>query len=77
MRIIKKYKNRKLYDTESHKYITLEEIAILACLKHDLRVKDLNGEDITLETLGQAICTNKEQTEAINKMYEIFEILKG
>ena len=38
-RIIKRYENRKLYDTESRKYISLEEIASLIRQGVDVQVQ--------------------------------------
>ena len=40
MRTIKRYSNRKLYDTQNKKYITLNEIAKLVRAGEDLRVLD-------------------------------------
>ena len=38
MRIIKRYSNRKLYDTEDKRYITLEQIAQLVRDGQDIKV---------------------------------------
>ncbi len=55
-RIIKRYENRKLYDTESRKYISLEEIASLVRQGVDVKVIENNTEaDITAQTLTQVI----------------------
>jgi len=55
-RVIKRYENRKLYDTESRKYISLEEIAVLVREGVDVQVIDNNTEkDITTQTLTQVI----------------------
>lgn len=55
-RIIKRYDNRKLYDTESRKYISLEEIATLVREGIDVQVIDNSTEkDITTQTLTQVI----------------------
>ncbi len=55
-RIIKRYENRKLYDTEERKYISLEEIATLVRQGVDVRIIDKNTEnDITAQTLTQVI----------------------
>ena len=56
MRTIKRYPNRKLYDTEEKGYITLDGIADLLRLGEEIRVVDnANGEDITAITLSQII----------------------
>lgn len=56
MRIIKRYPNRKLYDTITKQYITLEEVAELIRLGHEVQVIDnVSEEDITTLTLTQII----------------------
>lgn len=55
-RVIKRYDNRKLYDTESRKYISLEEIAVLVRQGTDVQIVDNSTEkDITTQTLTQVI----------------------
>jgi len=54
--IIKKYANRRLYDTESSSYITLERLAELVRQKREFKVLDAkSGEDITRQVLTQII----------------------
>ena len=54
--IIKKYANRRLYDTESSTYITLERLAQMVRQKRDFKVVDAkSGEDITRSVLTQII----------------------
>jgi polyhydroxyalkanoate synthesis repressor PhaR len=54
--IIKKYANRRLYDTESSSYITLERLAEMVRQKRDFKVIDAkSGEDITRSVLTQII----------------------
>ena len=54
--IIKKYANRRLYDTESSTYITLERLAEMVRQKRDFKVVDAkSGEDITRAVLAQII----------------------
>lgn len=56
MPVIKRYPNRKLYDTEAKQYITLEEIAGLIRRGGEVRVVDnATGEDLTALTLTQVI----------------------
>lgn len=55
-RVIKRYENRKLYDTESRKYISLEEIASLIRQGVDVQVvENATDTDITTQTLTQVI----------------------
>jgi len=54
--IIKKYANRRLYDTESSTYITLERLAEMVRQKRDFKVVDAkSGDDITRAVLAQII----------------------
>ncbi len=55
-RIIKRYSNRKLYDTQSSQYVTLEQIALMIRQGEEVQVLD-NGskEDLTSVTLAQII----------------------
>ncbi len=54
--VIKKYANRRLYDTESSSYITLERLAEMVRQKRDFKVVDArSGEDITHNVLTQII----------------------
>ncbi|MGQ0588383.1 MAG: polyhydroxyalkanoate synthesis repressor PhaR [Sphingosinicella sp.] len=54
--IIKKYANRRLYDTESSTYITLERLAQMVRQKRDFKVVDAkSGDDITRQILTQII----------------------
>ncbi len=56
MRTIKRYSNRKLYDTEGKRYITLEGIAELIRQGEDVAViENDTGEDLTAVTLSQII----------------------
>ena len=55
-RIIKKYPNRRLYDTEDSKYITLEDVKKLVLAGVDFCVKDVKtDEDLTRNILLQII----------------------
>jgi polyhydroxyalkanoate synthesis repressor PhaR len=54
--LIKKYGNRRLYDTARSRYITLEELAEIVRREDGVRVVDAkSGEDLTTSTLAQII----------------------
>lgn len=56
MPVIKRYPNRKLYNTEAKKYVTLAQIAHLIRDGQDVQVVDhTTGEDLTALTLTQVI----------------------
>ena len=53
---IKKYANRRLYDTESSAYITLDRLAAMVREGREFEVVDArSGEDITRQVLTQII----------------------
>ena len=55
-RIIKKYPNRRLYDTEISSYITLEEVRQLVLDGEDFEVRDAkSGDDLPRSVLLQII----------------------
>ena len=55
-RVIKKYPNRRLYDTQISSYITLNDIKDLVMSYSDFKVIDAkSGEDLTRCTLMQII----------------------
>ena len=62
MRVVKRYSNRKLYDTRARKYVTLELIGRLVREGEDVKVLDnVTGEDLTTVTLSQ-ILLEKEKS---------------
>ncbi|KTD22202.1 putative Polyhydroxyalkanoate synthesis repressor PhaR [Legionella lansingensis] len=55
-RLIKKYKNRRLYDTEKSQYITVEELQHYVVQGLPFKVEDsTTGKDITNATLLQIL----------------------
>ncbi|MCW8844848.1 MAG: polyhydroxyalkanoate synthesis repressor PhaR [Gammaproteobacteria bacterium] len=65
-RIIKKYPNRRLYDTEESRYITLADIRSLVMHKVDFMVIDKKSqEDITRNILLQVISEQEQLGDPI------------
>lgn len=55
-RLIKKYPNRRLYDTRTSTYITLSDVKVLVLKSEEFRVVDAkSGEDLTRSILLQII----------------------
>ena len=65
--IIKRYRNRKLYNTQAKRYVTLEEIEDIIKQQQEIQVIDNDsGVDITATTLSQIIFDlEKNQTGAL------------
>jgi polyhydroxyalkanoate synthesis repressor PhaR len=63
--LIKKYANRKLYDTRTSRYITLERIAQLVRDGHEIKVVDRDdGRDLTQVTLSQVVLEQEKRGPA-------------
>ena len=61
--VIKKYANRRLYDTGRSSYVTLEDLCEMVKEGHDFVVYDAkSGEDLTRSVLTQII-VDQEQNE--------------
>jgi len=65
--VIKKYGNRRLYDTSASRYVNLDEIAAMVRNGTDVQVVDAKtGEDLTRATLMQVIAEDtKGQQEGL------------
>ena len=62
--LIKRYANRKLYNTETSRYITLKGVGDLLDRGEEVRVVDNEtGEDITQVALSQILVDNKRARE--------------
>ena len=56
VRLIKKYPNRRLYDTRTSTYITLDDVKSLVLARLDFKVVDAKtGDDLTRSVLLQII----------------------
>src|SRR5512132_166784 len=63
--VIKRYSNRKLYDTQESRYVTLEEIEEMIRAGREISVVDAaSGEDLTSVTLTQIILENERTRRA-------------
>jgi polyhydroxyalkanoate synthesis repressor PhaR len=76
-RTIKKYPNRRLYDTEASRYITIADIKCLVLNDIDLIVIDKNsGDDITRSTLLQVITDQELNGDAIMNEKLLTQIIR-
>ena len=63
--VIKKYGNRRLYDTAASRYINLDEVAALVRTGADIQVVDAKtGEDLTRPVLTQIIMEEAKDQRA-------------
>ncbi|MDP8257043.1 MAG: polyhydroxyalkanoate synthesis regulator DNA-binding domain-containing protein [Candidatus Alcyoniella australis] len=64
VKVIKRYQNRKLYDTRSSRYVTLEDIAQMIRAGEDIKVIDNSSkQDLTTLTLTQIIFDQEKKTQ--------------
>ncbi len=66
MPTIKRYANRKLYDTEAKRYVTLDAIAAMIRSGADVHVVDHeSGDDITAQIQAQIIFEQEKKTGGV------------
>lgn len=76
-RIIKKYPNRRLYDTEISKYITLDNVRQLVIDDVDFCVKDVKtDEDLTRGILLQIISEQEHDGEPFFSTSALSQIIR-
>jgi len=69
VRVIRKYANRRLYDTEQSRYVTLEDLRKLILDEAPFRVEEAkSGEDIT-RTILLSIIIEQEQADGESEVF--------
>jgi polyhydroxyalkanoate synthesis repressor PhaR len=77
MRVIKKYPNRRLYDTEISKYITLDDVKNLVLDGVDFNVKDVKSEeDLTRSILLQIIAEQEHYGEPLLSTESLTQLIR-
>ena len=77
LRTIKKYPNRRLYDTEISSYITLEEVRQLVIDNEEFEVRDAkSGEDLTRSVLLQIISEYEERGQPMFTTHLLSQIIR-
>lgn len=75
MRLIKRYENRKLYDTTTSKTLTLKDIALLIKAGEDIKVVDNNEKDMTNKVLAQIFLQENLSTKQLVMNKFLLELL--
>lgn len=76
-RIIKKYPNRRLYDTEISSYITVEDVRQLIIDGEDFEVRDAkSGDDLTRSVLLQIISEHEANGEPVLSTQLLSQIIR-
>ena len=77
-RVIKKYPNRRLYDTRESRYITLNDIRQLVLEGEPFEVIDKKtGDDITRAILLQVIAEQEQSDESIMSQDFLSQIIRS
>ncbi len=77
MRVIKKYPNRRLYDTEISSYITIEDVRQLIVDGEEFEVLDAkSGEDLTRQVLLQIISEQEQDGQPILSTELLSQIIR-
>ena len=76
-RVIKKYPNRRLYDTEISSYITIEDVRQLIVEGESFEVRDAkSGEDLTRQVLLQIIAEHEQDGEPMLSTQLLSQIIR-
>ena len=77
-RLIKRYANRKLYDTRHSRYVTLEQIAEMIRLGDDVKIIDNKSkEDLTSVTLAQIIFEEEKKQKSFLSLQAMRNIIQS
>ncbi|MFH1356322.1 MAG: polyhydroxyalkanoate synthesis regulator DNA-binding domain-containing protein [bacterium] len=75
--IIKRYQNRKLYDTQNSTYVTLDDIGSMIRHGEDVRVIDNKSkEDLTSITLTQIIFEEEKKNKSLLPLHTLKNIIR-
>ena len=77
VKIIKRYQNRKLYDTQQSCYVTLDDIAKMIRINEEVMVIDNKSKnDITAATLTQIIFEAEKKASQYAPLFTLREIIQ-
>src|SRR5215475_6691233 len=77
-RIIKRYANRKLYDTEHSRYVTLDQISEMIRNGDDVKIVDnKTKEDLTSVTLAQIIFEEEKKQRSFLPLTAMRNIIQN
>ena len=77
-RVVKRYSNRKLYDTQKSRYVTLDQIAELIRSGQDVKIVDNNSkDDLTSITLAQIIFEQEKKQNSFLSLPAMKNIIQS
>lgn len=78
VRIVKRYQNRKLYDTQNSCYVTLDEIGQMVKQGEDVKIVDnRSGDDLTSVTLTQIIFEEEKKKKSLLPLATLKNIIQS
>lgn len=76
-RTIKRYQNRKLYDTTNSRYVTLNDIGEMIKSGEDVKIVDnKTGDDLTSLTLTQIIFEQEKRQKSLLPLQALRDIIR-
>jgi len=76
--LIKRYASRRLYNTETSDYVTLEDIAAFIRAGRDVRIVDLKtGDDLTRQYLLQIITEHESRGENVLPINVLTDLVRS
>ena len=76
-RLVKRYGNRKLYDTSESRYVTLDEIGRWVKAGEDVKILENDtGEDLTAVTFAQIILEEERKKSGLLSLRMLREIIQ-
>lgn len=76
--VIKRYQNRKLYDTDAKRYVSLEGVAELVRRGAEVRVVDhATGDDVTAIVLGEIILGEERRRRGALPRSLLCQLIQG
>ena len=77
-KVIKRYQNRKLYDTSDSCYVTLEDISEMIKMGEEVEIIDnTTKEDLTAVTLAQIIFEEQKKKTNVLPLKTFQDIIRG
>lgn len=76
--LIKRYASRRLYNTETSDYVTLDDIATFIRAGRDVVIKDLkSGDDVTRQYLLQIIAEHESRGESVLPLGVLTDLVRS
>src|SRR5262249_6522198 len=76
-RLVKRYSNRKLYDTSESRYVTLDEIARWVKGGEEVKIlENESGEDLTAVTFAQIILEEERKKSGLRSLRLMRELIQ-